>query len=416
MKAIRLEFLNHLDRAAMQMAGLDLADTGISEGILRTLSELYVAAKVEKQFESDCFEVAYHSPVTGELEFLIARILFHFSDKRALGWKILLRRQEKKTAPDIRVVKNGLTIAVIEIKAKAGWMQGFFSPTQYELDKAKYGATDPSIQRARLQLEKYADAFGILPKNVFLLLPTLALVHRKKSATTIDGYLAHFAQISGLPSENLVLLSSNLDLDLSYRTGDLEPTGAFERLLRLLIEITPVGVAPGTEVILSKLCSRCGKGYQADMNSCLDDGTFLSAVSNAFESDARTVVLRPNKKSDRTRANSREFMRQNFPELTQYRVRTSRRYESSERPNYLDDWWVNFRIDELKGTEYLVTALAMDHTNMDFKVLKIPVEYLLANVDKMNVKDGLVNLYLTFDEVIDIRHPAHLPFGQFALN
>jgi hypothetical protein len=176
---------------------------------------------------------------------------------------------------------------------------------------------------------------------VFLLLPTLALVHRKKSSKTVDEYKAHFEQISGLSKENLVLLSNNAELDLSYGRGDLDlqPTDAFERMLQRLVNLTPIAPAPPTEVILAKFCTNCGKAYGSEMNYCLDDGTFLTATSTAFEHDAETVVKKSKTKKDRTRANSREFMRQNFPELAD-RVRTSRRYESRERPNYLDDWWI----------------------------------------------------------------------------
>jgi hypothetical protein len=241
----RRTYYDELDRIANVAAACNLNDIQISETILRTLAQLYIAAKVEKEFEDDLFETAYHSPVTGELEFFIARILYHYSARNGRGWKVLLRRQERKTAPDIRLTKGGITFAVIEIKAKAGWMQGFFSPERFARDKAKFdlneGALDPNVGnvKSRDQLEKYFNTFDIRAEHVFLLLPTLALVHRKKSKMDLAGYYDYFSQTSGLPRENLVLLSGNMSLDLSYKMGELLPTGNFERMLGLLDKRTP---------------------------------------------------------------------------------------------------------------------------------------------------------------------------------
>lgn len=134
----RKAFYDELDQRAKVAASAGLDGVAITESILRTLADLYIAAKVEKEYENSFFETAYHSPVTGELEFFVARILFHYSIKHNKGWKVLLRRQERKTAPDIRLVVGGITFAVIEIKAKAGWIQSFFSPEQFAKDQAKF--------------------------------------------------------------------------------------------------------------------------------------------------------------------------------------------------------------------------------------------------------------------------------------
>jgi hypothetical protein len=203
---------------------------------------MYQSAKVEHQFKDDFFETAYHSPITGELEFFISRIIYHQSKALNKDWKILLRRQEKKTAPDIRLVKGDKTFAIIEVKAKAGWIQPFLSPERYQTDKAKLesgkSSFDPEtlVANSRYQLKKYFDTFGITNNDVFLFLPTLALVHRKKYTTDLNGYYDYFATTSGLPKDNLVLLSHNKRLDLSYMTDDLSPTYDFEKLLTKLSE------------------------------------------------------------------------------------------------------------------------------------------------------------------------------------
>ncbi|MCZ2249226.1 MAG: hypothetical protein LC111_10760 [Bacteroidia bacterium] len=50
------------------------------------------------------------------------------------------------------------------------------------------------------------------------------------------GKLTGGAYTSGLPKENLILLSKNKRLDLSYQTNDLLPTNDFEKLLTRLTE------------------------------------------------------------------------------------------------------------------------------------------------------------------------------------
>ncbi len=105
-------------------------------------------------------------------------------------WAVYLRCQKGKTAPDIRIEHNGKTLAIIEIKAKAGWIQPFFSSERAMKDMAKLqdGKSDFNpddlIKRVKDQFRKYYETYGIIPGQVFVLLPSLALVHRKKFART----------------------------------------------------------------------------------------------------------------------------------------------------------------------------------------------------------------------------------------
>lgn len=236
----RLKYYQDIDDNAKAIANDFVRQLPITDKVLNAIIAMYQSAKVEQQFKDDFFETAYHSPITGELEFFISRILYHQSKALNKDWKILLRRQEKKTAPDIRLVKDNKTFAIIEVKAKAGWIQPFLSPERFQNDKARLingkSGFDPDnlIANSKNQLKKYYDTFGITNNDVFLFLPTLALVHRKKYTTDLDGYYKYFATTSGLPKDNLVLLSQNKRLDLSYMTNDLSPTDDFEKLLTKL--------------------------------------------------------------------------------------------------------------------------------------------------------------------------------------
>jgi hypothetical protein len=85
-------------------------------------------------------------------------------------------------------------------------------------------------------LKKYYETYNIKPKQVFVLLPSLKLVHRKKSTQQIKDYEAQFIKNSGLPRESLILLSNNPILELSSDPGrkEYQATNNFEKFIALL--------------------------------------------------------------------------------------------------------------------------------------------------------------------------------------
>lgn len=241
MKQQRLALLNEIDKQAQTLAIKFIEGKSITEDILKTIIELYSSAQIERELSDAYFETAYHTPVTGELEFYIARTIFHFSKIQDLGWKILLRKQENKVAPDIRILKNGETISIIEIKAKGGWIQPFLSPERYEKDKHKFDNghsynPDDLVQKFRSQLSKYTEKFNLTKNDIYFFLPTLALVHRKKYKSNLSDYYNYFSITSELPKENFIILSENLRLDLAHKPDiqALNSTNNFERMLQSL--------------------------------------------------------------------------------------------------------------------------------------------------------------------------------------
>lgn len=231
---------------------LDLKAKSISEKLktksasielLNLIIELYKSAKVELNFtNADEFESAYHSPITSEFEFAISRILFHYSKVNNLGWKVLLRKQIAKTAPDIRIEKGNKTLAVIEIKVKAGWIQPFLSQDRFDNDSLKYknkkSKSNPVdlVEKLKNQLLKYKNVFDLEVENIFFLLPTLDNVHRNHYKKELLDYVEYFEKTSGLPADNLILLSKNIKLNLSEpgNNPSLEPTTSFERMLNTI--------------------------------------------------------------------------------------------------------------------------------------------------------------------------------------
>ena len=112
------------------------------------------------------------------------------------------------------------------------------------------------------------------------------------------------------------------------------------------------------------------------------------------------------------KANSRKFIRENFPDLINYKIRTSRRYESTEKPWYRNNWSFNFMETDLASTDYIVLAGALDHSNRNFKVFKVPSTAFSSNLDKISIdQKGWINLYTVLNTFVDSRHPS----GNFSL-
>jgi hypothetical protein len=182
----RLKYYLDIDKNAKAIATDLVHNHPVSNKILKAIISMYQSAKVEQQFKDNFFETAYHSPITGELEFFISRILYHQLKAHRKDWKILLRRLEKKTAPDIRQIMDNKTFAIIEVKAKAFRIQPFLSLERYQNDKTKLqngkSSFDPETLKfnSKKQLKNYFDTFSITNNDVFLFLQTLAMVHWKK--------------------------------------------------------------------------------------------------------------------------------------------------------------------------------------------------------------------------------------------
>ena len=235
LKTKRNRYYNILNDWAKDNAQKLAGKPGPSGDILDQIRSIYFGAKAESEFagkseRSSVFSVAYHTPVTGDIEFLIARTLYYYSEDNHLGWEVHLRRQIKKNnkmiVPDIRIERNNHTIGIIEIKARVGWMQAFFSKEQEEAARARQKVNlrlkDPeeAIAEAKLQLDKYIDAFDIGKDQLFMLIPSLKQAHRKKySHLSYENYKEVFAENSKLTKNNLVVLTSDLEYEVGNHKG-----------------------------------------------------------------------------------------------------------------------------------------------------------------------------------------------------
>ncbi len=234
------QYVMAIDGLAHQNATGLAAGRDVTERLVEQLEAIYKAAREERRYKDAAFESAYHTPVTGDFEFLVARTLCHYGLKLSLNWKVFLRRQVTRTAPDIRVTVGDRTLGIVEIKTKLGWMQPFFSSQQATKDarRLREGKSDfnptYAIDQWREQLDKYAKVFKVRKECVFVLVPSLRHVHRKKHGLTLANYRQTFARNSGLPEQNLVLLSDDLDYDPG---GEIIPlvTQQFEKMVKKLV-------------------------------------------------------------------------------------------------------------------------------------------------------------------------------------
>ncbi|MBS1793289.1 MAG: hypothetical protein JSS81_05515 [Acidobacteria bacterium] len=118
----------------------------------------------------------------------------------------------------------------------------------------------------------------------------------------------------------------------------------------------------------------------------------------------------------RERANSKNYLEKNFPELLKYKQSTSRVWEKKEDPRNHDNWWFKFMEDDLEESEFIIFAGALDYINREFKIFKVPADFLKANRDKLDINSkGWTNLYIHIKDFVDLRHPANLSFREFVV-
>jgi len=84
----RKSYINAVDAKAKEIAEKRHNKKSITNDILNFIKELYSAAKIEieNQQELPNFSQAYHNPITSDLEFFIARIIFHYGILYGANW------------------------------------------------------------------------------------------------------------------------------------------------------------------------------------------------------------------------------------------------------------------------------------------------------------------------------------------
>jgi hypothetical protein len=117
------------------------------------------------------------------------------------------------------------------------------------------------------------------------------------------------------------------------------------------------------------------------------------------------------------RADSKRFLKENSIDTSNCKVTTSRMWERKDDNRYLDNWWFKFDKSDLHNHQHIIFCGALDYKNKEFRVLKIPSEYFIDNLSKLDISIGSwVNVYLSFNNLVDLRSKSRLPFKQFLVN
>jgi len=116
------------------------------------------------------------------------------------------------------------------------------------------------------------------------------------------------------------------------------------------------------------------------------------------------------------RADSRRFLKEKTIDTNNCKITTSRMWERKDDNQNLDNWWFKFDVSDLKKFKYIMFCGALDYQNNDFRVLKIPSTYIVENFSKLDVSAGSwINIYLSFDKLVDLRCKSRLSFKQFLI-
>jgi len=243
--SVSIQHFKIIDEYSLKLANDFKSDKTITYQMIQAIVDFYDTANIEKNINTERFTSAYHTPVTADFEFLLARLLFHIGILYKKEWKIDLRRQEKKATPDIRISNGGKTLWILELKVGMSWAKSFICPTFYKKAIKKYeidNKWDPDLfnRKCSLVLDKYSEIYSIPKEKIFLVIPSLASIHyrRESKHLNLNDYRNHFNSVSGLPNRNLVIFNNNLLQNLANPKEakvPFQPTMELESMITKLI-------------------------------------------------------------------------------------------------------------------------------------------------------------------------------------
>jgi hypothetical protein len=110
-------------------------------------------------------------------------------------------------------------------------------------------------------------------------------------------------------------------------------------------------------------------------------------------------------------------MADKFPQLSEYRFFTSRMFEAKDKATYYDDWWLRIPLEVFEENDFVVIAGAMDYSNSNFRLFKVPSSYIVKNLDKLDVNNkGVVSMYIHIKSYDEIRKGAGVSFKPYVVN
>lgn len=169
-----------------------------------------------------------------EISNYFSRICFHITHHYKKNWEVLLRRELGELTPDVIIAerKTSQTEKLSPEKIKAvielipqEWIRAFIVEKGESCWGWQIEKTDICSVESRAYFQKYVTTLGVSLSDIFVILPTLS-VSPQDSVKNITELQECFSQNTGIPAENLVILSKNKFLRES----------GFEKFLQKLLE------------------------------------------------------------------------------------------------------------------------------------------------------------------------------------
>jgi hypothetical protein len=234
-------FYEYIDRDAGS-AIEDSKENRITKKILKDIALLYSSSDItmeELSKKAPLLEyAAMNVSLATEISNYFSRICSHISHHYKKNWEVLLRRELGELTPDIIIAerktsqKDKLSLekikAVIELRPQE-WIRAFIVGKGENCWGWQIEKTDICSVESRAYFQKYVTTLGVSLSDIFVILPTLS-VSPQDSIKTITELQECFSQNTGIPAENLVILSENRFLQESGLTTH------FEKFLQKLLE------------------------------------------------------------------------------------------------------------------------------------------------------------------------------------
>lgn len=218
----------------------------ITEEILKDIDLLYSSSDItmkELAKKAPSFEyAAMNVSLATEISNYFSKICSHITDHYEKDWEVLLRRELGELTPDVIITERKTSKtekpspeeikAVIELRPQE-WIRAFIVEKGESCWGWQIERMDICSVENKAYFQKYVTTLGVSLSDIFVILPTLS-VSPQNSVKNITELQKCFSQNTGIPAENLVILSENKFLRESGPFTNL--TTHFEEFLQKLLE------------------------------------------------------------------------------------------------------------------------------------------------------------------------------------
>ena len=244
-KSNKKTFYEYIDRDAGSVIE-NFREGHLTEKILRDIGLLYSSSDMTmKELAKKAPSLEYAAmnvSLATEISNYFSRICSHITDHYKKNWELLLRRELGELTPDVIITERKTSNtekpspekikAVIELRPQE-WIRAFIVGKGENCWGWQIEKTDICSVESRAYFQKYVTTLGVSLSDIFVILPTLS-VSPQDSIKTITELQECFSQNTGIPAENLVILSKNRFLQESGSFTNL--TTHFEEFLQKLLK------------------------------------------------------------------------------------------------------------------------------------------------------------------------------------